>query len=71
MLLDCYPANNDYQQDLFQINHLVNYIKFRQKIVLKTYNLKSSFIRVWFTDEYNNLLEMENSTNLTLVISLL
>ena len=36
---------------------------------LKTGNSKFSCIGVRFTDERNNLLEMENSTNLTLVIS--
>ena len=36
--------------------------------MLKTTNAEFLFIEVWFTDQNNRPLEMENNVNLTLII---
>ena len=76
LLVHCNIANNDYQQDprvlytfvpnnsfgslleIFPTNH----------IFLKTFNSEFQDIEVWFTDQNNQPLEIEDSINLTLVI---
>ena len=45
---------------LFQINHLVAYYKFLQKNV-KTFNSECQDIRVWFTDQDSQPLEIEDN----------
>ena len=37
-------------------------------IILKTFNLEYDKIKVWFTDQNNQPLEMEDRINLTMVI---
>ena len=74
VLVQCNIVNNDYQQDsrvllvpnkpfgsLLEIS-LVNYI------FLKTFNSEFQTIEVWFTDQNNQPLEIEDRINLTLVI---
>ena len=76
LLVHCNIVNNDYQQDprvlytfvpnnsfgslleIFPTNH----------IFLKTFNSEFQDIEVWFTDQNNQPLEIEDSINLTLVI---
>ena len=76
VLVHCNIANNDYQQDsrtlytsfpnkpfgsLFEIsptNH----------IILKTFNSEYDEIKVWFTDQNSQALEIEDRINLTMVI---
>ena len=63
-------ANNDYQQDsrvlyTFVPNKpLVAYYH----IFLKTFNSEYDEIKVWFTDQNSQPLEMEDRINLTMVI---
>ena len=72
----CYIVNNDYQQDprvlytfvpnkplgsLLEISP-TNYI------FLKTFNLEYDEIKVWFTDQNSQPLEIEDRINLTMVI---
>ena len=68
-------VNNNYQQDsrvlytFVPINHLVVYQKFLQKIMfLKKFNLEFQAIKVWFTDQNSQSLEIKGRINLTLVI---
>ena len=39
--------------------------------MLSTTNTEFSFIEVWFTDQNNEPLEIENNVNLTLIIGLM
>ena len=51
------------------INQLVTLdILPKNSILLKTFNSKFSYIKVWFTDQNPNPLETEDKTSITLVI---
>ena len=76
VLVPCHIVNNDYQQDsrvlytfvpnkpfgslleIFSTNH----------IFLKSFNSEYDEIKVWFTDQNSQLLEIEDRINLTMVI---
>ena len=59
----------EYYTLLFQINLLVAYLKFLQQIIfLKTFNSEYDQIKVWFTDQNNQPLDIEDRINLTMVI---
>ena len=69
-------ANNDYQQDsrvLYtfapnkQFGSLLK-ISPTNHIFLKTFNSEYDESKVWFTDQISQQLEIENRTNLTIVI---
>ena len=69
-------ANNDYQQDsrvLYtfapnkQFGSLLK-ISPTNHIFLKTFNSEYDESKVWFTDQNSQQLEIENRTNLTMVI---
>ena len=77
VLVHCYIANNDYQQ-----NSRVLYTFVRNNpcgclletpptnfIPLKTFNLEFSYIKVWFTGQNSQSLEREDRTNLTLALN--
>ena len=77
LLIHCYIVNNDYQQDSRALytflpnksfGHLLD-ISSKNFIFLKTFNLEFSYIEVWLTVEYSKLLEIEEKTNITLVIN--
>ena len=55
---------------MFQINLSVAYWKFLQQIIsfLKTFNLEYDKIKVWFTDQNSQPLEIEDRIYLTMVI---
>ena len=75
-LVHCNIVNNDYQQDsrvlctfvpnkpfgslleIFPTNH----------IFLRTFNSEHDEIKVWFTDQNSKLLEIEDKTNLTMIV---
>ena len=38
--------------------------------MLKTTNAEFSFIEIWFTDQYNRPLEIEDNVNITLIIGI-
>ena len=76
LLLHCNIVNNDYLQDsrvrytfvpnkpfgsLFEISQI-------KRIFLKTFNSEYDEIKVWFTDQNSQPLEIEDRINLTMVI---
>ena len=76
VLAHCSIVNNDYQQDSRVLYTLVPNKPFgslleispTNRIILKTFNLKYQNIEVWFTDQNSQILEIEDSIHLTLVI---
>ena len=76
VLVRCNIVNNDYHQDprvlyTFVPNKLFGSlleISPTNHIFLKTFNSEYDEIKVWFTDQNSQLLEIEDKINLTLVI---
>ena len=77
VLVHCNLVNNSYQQAskvLFtfvpnkQYGQLIS-ISANSLIFLKTMNIELSEIEVWFTDENNNALEIEDNVNVSLIIN--
>ena len=76
LLVHCNIVNNDYQQDSRILYTFVpnkpfgNLLEISPKnhIFLKTFNSEFQDIRVWFTDQNSQPLEIEDRINLTLVI---
>ena len=76
VLLHCNLVNNSYQQASKLFFTFVPNKKFGQLItitphsptMLKTTNIKFSFIEIWFTDQNNRPLEIEHNVNITLII---
>ena len=84
VLVHCNLVNNDYQQDsrilftfvpnktfgsLLEISP-TNYVflKTFNHAFLKTFNLEFQEIKIWFTDQTSKPLEVEDRTNVTLII---
>ena len=76
-LVHCNLVNNSYQQVsrvLFtfvptkQYGQLIS-ISPKSLIFLKTMNTEFSEIEVWFTDQNNNALEIEDNVNISLIIN--
>ena len=76
VLVHCNLVNNSYQQPskvLFtfvpnkQFGQLVT-ISVHSLTMLKTTNTEFQSIKVWFTDQSNRPLEIEDSVNITLII---
>ena len=76
VLVYCNIANNDYQQDSRKLYTFVPNKPFgslleispTNHIFLKTFNSEYDEIKVWFTDQNSQPLEIEDRINLTLVI---
>ena len=77
ILVHCNSVNNSYQQAsrvLFtfvpnkQYGQLIS-ISPHTSIFLKTMNMEFSEIEIWFTDQNNNALEIEDNVNITLIIN--
>ena len=76
VLVHCDVVNNDYQQDsrvlyLFVPNKpfdSLSEISPTNHIFLKTFNSEYDEIKVWFTDQNSQPLEIEDRINLTMVI---
>ena len=76
VLVHCIIANNGYQQDSRVLYTFVPNKPFgslleispTNHIFLKTFNSEFSDIKVWFTDQNSQPLEIEDRINLTLVI---
>ena len=77
VLVHCNLVNNAYQQHsrvLFtfvstkQYGQLIS-ISPHSSVFLKTMNTGFSEIEVWFTDQNNNVLEIEDNVNISLIIS--
>ena len=76
VLVYCNFVNNSYQQSsrpLFtfvpnkQYGQLIN-ISSHSLIFLKIMNTEFSEIEIWFTDQINNVLEIEDNVNIALII---
>ena len=77
VLLHCNLINNSYQQHsrvLFtfvpnkQYGQLIS-ISPHSLVFLKTMNTEFSEIEIWFTDQNNNSLEIEDNVNISLIIN--
>ena len=76
VLVHCNLVNNSYQQAskaLFtfapnKLFHQLITITPHSRTMLKTTNAEFSFIEIWFTDQNNRPLEIEDSVNITLII---
>ena len=78
VLVHCNLVNNSYQQAskvLFtflpdkKCGQLIT-VSPNSLIILKTINTEFSFIEIWFTDQDNRLLEIEDSVNISLIIGI-
>ena len=78
VLVHCNLVNNSYQQAsrvLFtfvankQYSQLIS-ISPNSLIFLKTMNTEFSEIEIWFTDQNNNSLEIEDNVNISLIINI-
>ena len=78
VLVHCHLVNNNYQQAskvLFtfvpnkQFGQLIT-ITPHSPIMLKTTNAEFSFIQIWFTDQNNTPLEIEDNVNIALIIGM-
>ena len=75
-LVHCNLVNNSYQQASKVLFTFVSNKQFGQLItitphsptMLKTTNAEFSFIEIWFTDQNNRPLEIEDNVNITLII---
>ena len=78
VLVHCNLVNNNYQQASKVLFTLVPNKQFGQLItitphsptMLKTTNAEVSFIEIWFTDQNNRSLEIEDNVNITLIIGI-
>ena len=76
VLVHCNLVNNSYQQASKVLFTFVSNKLFGQLItitphaptILKTTNAEFSFIGIWFTDQNNRPLEIEDKLNITLII---
>ena len=78
VLVHCNLVNNSYQQASKLLFTFVPNKQFGQLItitphsptMLKTTNAEFSFIEIWFTDQNNRPLEIEDNVNITLIIGI-
>ena len=78
VLVHCNLVNNSYQQASKVLFTFVPNKKYSQLItvspetliMLKTVNTEFSFIEIWFTDQDNRPLEIEDSVNISLIIGI-
>ena len=77
-LVHCNVVNNSYQQASKVLFTFVPNKKYGQLItvspetliMLKTVNTEFSFIEIWFTDQDNRPLEIEDSVNISLIVGI-
>ena len=75
-MVHCEIVNNDYQQDSRELYKLVPNKPFgslletspTNHVVLKTFNSEYEEIKVWFTDQNSQPLEIEDRISLTMII---
>ena len=78
VLVHCNLVNNNYQQASKVLFTFVPNKQFGQLItitphsptMLKTTNAEFSFIQIWFTDQNNRAIEIEDNVNITLIIGI-
>ena len=74
-LVHCNLVNKNYQQaskvlfTLVQFGQLIT-ITPHSLIMLKTTNTEFSFIKIWFTNQNNRPLEIEDNVNMTVLIGI-
>ena len=76
VLVHCNLVNNDYKQDSTILYTFVPNKTFeslleisqRNHIFVNTFNSEFQEIKIWFTDQTSKPLEIEDKTNLTLII---
>ena len=76
VLVHCSPVNDDYQQDSRILYTFVPSKPFgslleispTSHIFLETFNSEFQKIKIWFTGQISNPLEVEDKINLTLII---
>ena len=77
VLVPCNLVNNSYQQHSRVLSTFVPNKQYGQLIsisphsliLLKTMNTESSEIEIWFTDQSNDALEIEDNVNISLIIN--
>ena len=77
VLIYCNVVNNNYQRNARVLYTFVPNKSFGQLLdisskkfmFLKTFDSEFSYIEVWFTDQNSNPLEIEDKTDITLVIN--
>ena len=78
VLVHCHLVNSSYQQASKVLFTFVPNKKYGQLItvspetliMLKTVNTEFSFIEIWFTDQDNRPLEIEDSVNILLIVGI-
>ena len=78
VLVHCNVVNNNYQQASKLLFTFVSNKKYGQLItvspetliMLKTVNTEFSFMEIWFKDQDNRPLEIEDSVNISLIIGI-
>ena len=78
VLVHCNLVNNSYQQASKVLFTFIPNKKYGQLIIvspetlimLKTVNTEFSFVEIWFTDQDNKPLEIEDSVNISLIIGI-
>ena len=78
VLVHCNVVNNSYQQPSKILFTFVPNKKYGQLItilpetliMLKTVNTEFSFIEIWFTDQDNRPLKIEDSVNISLIVGI-
>ena len=78
VLVHCNLVNNNYQQASKVLFTFVPNKRFGQLItipphslaMLKTTNVEFSFIEIWFTDQNNRPLEIEDNVNIALIFGI-
>ena len=78
VLVHCNLVDNSYQQASKELFTFVTNKKYGQLItvspetlvILKTVNTEFSFIEIWFRDQDNRPLEIEDSVNISLIIGI-
>ena len=78
VLVHCNLVNNSYQQASKVLFTFVSNKKYGQLttvspetlIMLKTVNTEFSFIEIWFTDQDNRPLEIEDGVNISLLVGI-
>ena len=78
VLVHCNVVNNSYQQASKVLLTFVPNKKYGELItvspetliMLKTVNTEFSFIEIWFTDQDNRPLEIEDSVNILLIVGI-
>ena len=78
VLVHCNVVNNSYQQASKVLFMFVPNKKYGQLItisperliMLKTVNTEFSFIEIWFTDQDNRPLEIEDNVNISLIVGI-